>query len=117
MRCPDREFWVNVDLIFPFFGKLAKAGKIGKFSKKNEKGQYNHVYTIKIHVLAKFNEEIMIFNKIRGHLVTLTFYRAQTRHSYGPLRKRATKFEVEKLDTTSFHRIRLNMMKLKVKKC
>ena len=77
MRCPDREFWVNVDLIFPFFWKTCESGKNREVFKKNEKGQYNHVYTIKIHVLAKFNEEIMIFNKIRGHLVTLTFYRAQ----------------------------------------
>ena len=51
-----------------------------------------------LHVLATFYEE-MIFDEIRGYLVILPFYRAQTRASENPLRNRATKFEVEVLKT------------------
>ena len=46
----------------------------------------------------------MIFGEIRGHLVVLQFYRAQTRDSDGPLRKRAIQFEIEVLDTLNFQR-------------
>ena len=87
-----------------FWGKNQE---IGKFSKKSEKRQYNHVSIIKIHILAKFHEKMMILGEIRGHLVILPFYRAQTRDSYGPLRKKAIKFEADVLDTPNFHRIRL----------
>ena len=58
-------------------------------------------------ILAKFRQERMIFDEIRGHSVILPFYRAQTRHSDGPLRKRAMKSEVEVVDTPNFQRTRL----------
>ena len=70
-----------------------------------EKGCTTIFFIIKIHILAKFHDEIMIFEGIRGHLVILPFYRAQTRDSEGPLRKKAIKFEVDVLDTPNFHRI------------
>ena len=41
----------------------------------------------------------MIFDEIREHLVILSFYWAQTRHSDGPLRKSVIKSKVELLDT------------------
>ena len=50
---------------------------------------------------------MITFGEIRGHLVILPFYKAQTRDSYGPLRKKAIKFEADVLDTPNFHRIRL----------
>ena len=68
---------------------------------KSEKRQYSHVFVIEIHVLAKFHEEIM---GRRGHLLILPFYRAQTRDTEGPFRKRAIQFEVEVRDTPNFHR-------------
>jgi len=75
MRFPDREFWVKIDPKLPFLGKNRE------IFKKSEKRQYNDVSIIKIHILAKFHEKIMIFGEIRGHLVILPFYRAQTRDS------------------------------------
>ena len=57
----------------------------------------------------------MIFDEIRGHLVILSFYRAQTRNSEVSLRKKAIKFEVDVLDTPNFHSTS-NIMILKVKK-
>ena len=91
----------------PFLGENREIGKNQEIKKKSEKRQYNNVSIIKIHILAKFHEKIMIFGEIRGHLVILPFYRAQTRDSYGPLRKKAIKFEADVLDTPNFHRIRL----------
>ena len=81
-------------------------GGIGKSRHfhENEKRQYNHVFIIKIHVLANFHEDRMIFDEIIGHLVMLPFYRAQTRDSKGPLRKRAIEFELGVLHTPNFHR-------------
>ena len=76
--CPNRKFLVKVDPKLPFWGKNRK---IGKFSKK----AYNHVSIFKIHVVAMFHEEILIFDEIRGHLVILPIYRAQTRDSEDPL--------------------------------
>ena len=78
-------------------------------SKKNEKRQYDYDFIITTHVLAKVHEEIMIFEEVRGHLVILLFYRAQTRDSEGPLRKRAIIFEVEVLDTPNFLRICISL--------
>ena len=106
MRCPDREFWVKVDPKLPFWGKIRKSGKMGKFS-KNEKRQYYHVFIIKIHISVKFYVKIMTFDEIRGHVVILSFCRAQIRDSEGPLRKRAIRFEVEVLDIPNCHRTRL----------
>ena len=68
--------------------------------------QYNHVLIIKIYVLAQFNDKIMIFDEIRGQLVILPFYRAQTRDSEILVRKRAVKFELEVLDTSNFYILR-----------
>ena len=104
MRFPDREFWVKIDPKLPFWGKNREVGKNREIFRKNEKRLCYHVCTFRIHVLAKFHEEILIFDEIRGHLVILPFYRAQTRDSEGPLRKRAIIFEVEVLDTPNFHR-------------
>ena len=87
MRCPDREFCVKVDPNWPD----GKSGIIRKLKKK----------------LKKFYEEVMIFDEIRGHSVILPFYRAQTRRSDGPLRKRAMKSEVEVVDTPNFQITRL----------
>ena len=67
----------------------------------------DNIAIIKMHVLTKFNEEIMIFDDIREHLLILTFYMAQIRHSEVPLRKRAIEFEAEVLDTADFYRTRL----------
>ena len=87
MRCYDREFLFGQSLPkIDIFGK-----KSGHFQ-KNKKKQYCHLAIIKIHVLVKFHEEIMIFVEIRGHLVILSFYRAQTGYSKGCLRKRAIEF-------------------------
>ena len=102
----------NVSLSGIYFQNLLKcpfSGKIGKSEnreifKKHEKCQCSHVFIIKIHILAKFHEKIMIFDEIRGHLVISPFYRAQTRNSEGPLRTKVLKFEVEVLDTLNFHR-------------
>ena len=66
---------------------------------------YDHIVIIRIHVLTQSHEKIMIFDEIRGHLVILSFYRAQTRDSQGPLQKKAIKFEVDVLDTPNLHRI------------
>ena len=104
MRCPGREFWAKVDQKLPFWGKNREVGKNRKIFKQNEKRLYYHVCIFKIHVLANFYEEILIFDEIRGHLVILQFYRAWTRDSEGLLRKRAILFEVEVLDTPNFHR-------------
>ena len=82
-----------------------KLGKNQKIYKKIEKRQSYQVCNIKIHILAKFHEEIMVFEEIRGHLLILPFYRAQAKASQGPLRKKAIKFEVEVLDTSILHRI------------
>ena len=58
MRCLDRKFRVKFDPKLQILGKNREIGK----------NQYNHVFVIKIHVLAKFHEEMMICYKIRGHL-------------------------------------------------
>ena len=81
MRFPDREIWVKVDQKLPFLGKNGEIGKNREIFKKGEKRQYNDVSIIKIHILAKFHEKIIIFNEIRGYLVILPSYRAQTRDS------------------------------------
>ena len=49
----------------------------------------------------------MIFDEIRGHLVILPYYRAQTRDFEGHLSKRAMNFKVEVLEKPNFHRTRL----------
>ena len=54
-------------------------------------------------MLSKFREEKMIFDKIRGHLLILPFYRAQTRVSDGLLWKKAIKSEVEVLHKQNVH--------------
>ena len=74
-------FWAKVDKKLPFWGKNWEIGKNREIFKKSEKRQYNHVSIIKIHILAKFHEKIMIFGEISGHLVILPIYRAQTRDS------------------------------------
>ena len=99
MRCHDWEFWVKVDP--KLWGKNPE--KSGNFQ-KSEKKKYNHIFIIKTHVLEKFREKMMLFDKIRGHLVIFSYYSAQTTDPEGPLRKRAIKFEVEMLDTPNFHR-------------
>ena len=58
-----------------------------------------------MNILAKFRQEIMIFDEIRGHLLILPFYRALTRESKGLFWKKAIKFEVEMLHKPNFHRI------------
>ena len=70
--------FTQVDPKMPFWGENRE--KSGNFQ-KSEKRQYNDVFIIKIHILAKFHEKIMIFGETRGHLVILPFYRAQTRDS------------------------------------
>ena len=52
-------------------------------------------------------EKKKIFDEVRGYLVILPFYMAQTRDSEGPLWKKAIKFEVDMLDTPNFPKIRL----------
>ena len=47
----------------------------------------------------------MIFDKIRGNLVVLPFYMAQTRASEGPLPKKVIRSELEVLKTQNFYRI------------
>ena len=56
-----------------------------------------------------------IFDKIKGHLLILVFYRAQTRVSKALLRKKAIKFEAEVLDTPTYLHNMSNMIELKVK--
>ena len=60
---------------------------------------------MKIHILAKFHEEMTIFDEIRGHLLIILPYRAQTKASEGPIKKKAIEFEVEVLDRPNIHRI------------
>ena len=50
---------------------------------KLEKRQFQQISIIKINILAKFHQERMIFDEIRGHLLILPFYRALTRASEG----------------------------------
>ena len=45
----------------------------------------------RIQVLAKFHKEIMTFDEIRGYLVILQIYRAQSRGSESPLWKKGAK--------------------------
>ena len=73
--------------------------------KKIEKGYFQQVSIIKMNILAKFRQEIMIFDEIRGHLLILPFYRALTRASEGLPQKKAVRFEVEVLHTPNLHRI------------
>ena len=81
-------------------------GKIGKFSKKLSKKEFQQVSIIKMSIVANFHNKT-IFDEIRGHFLILPFYRALTRASEGLLRKKAIKFEVEVLHRLNFHRIRL----------
>ena len=48
--------------------------------------------------MAKFHEEMMIFDEIRGHL------QGSGQSFEGALRKRAIKIEGKVLDTPNFHR-------------
>ena len=73
MRCPDREFLENREI-----------GKIREISNENEERQYNHAFLIRMHVLTKLHEKIMIFNEVRRQLEILQFHRAQIRDSEGP---------------------------------
>ena len=107
MRCHNRQFGSKLTPKLLICGTNREIGKNREIFNKSEKRQYDDVSIIKIHILAKFHEKIMIFGEIRGHLVILPFYRAQTRDFYGPLRKKAIKFEADVLDTPNFHRIRL----------
>ena len=52
-----------------------------------------------------FFEKNNNFDEIRGDLLILLFFRAQTRASKGPLRKNHTELEVEALDTPNFLKI------------
>ena len=93
MRYPDEIFWVRVDPKLAFGRKNRGIGHIRDIFIKNEKKQYNHVFILKIHVLANFHENRMIFDEIRGHLVILPFYRAQPRDCKCLLRKKGIEFE------------------------
>ena len=42
-----------------------------------------------MNILAKFHQEITIFDEVRGHLLILLIYRALTRASEGLLREKA----------------------------
>ena len=67
IRCPNREFlWSNLIQNSLLRGKSRKIGKLNK-------RHYDHVFIIEIQVLAKFHEELMIFDEIKGHLVILPF--------------------------------------------
>ena len=57
-----------------FFGKIGKLGKIRKVSKRMKKAISSSCIS-KLH-LAKFHEQIMIFDKVKGYLVILEFRRA-----------------------------------------
>ena len=81
-------------------------GKIGTFSKKIKKRHYNNVLIIKIHVFAKFHQEIMISDDIRGYLVILPFSGLRP-EIVRILFEKAIQFEVEVLHTPNFHRTRL----------
>ena len=72
--------------------------------KKNENRKSCHIAINKMHILAIFHSEIMIFVEIRGHLEILPFHRTQSRNSESLHRNRAIIFEVEELDTQNFHR-------------
>ena len=105
MRYPDEIFRVKVDPKLAFGGKNRGIGHIWDIFIKNKEKQYNHVFIIKIHVLANFHEDSVIFDEIRGHLVILPFYRAQPRDCKGLLRKRGIEFERGVLHTPNFHTI------------
>ena len=70
MKCPDQEFQVGVDLKLPFWGKNREIGINRKICRKYEKGNLT-IFIIEIHVLAKFHEEVMIFDEIRGQVKVL----------------------------------------------
>ena len=64
----------------------------------------NHIIVLPcltVNILAKFDEENMIFDEIKGHLQILLFYRA--RASQGLLLQTAIKFEVKMLDMPNVH--------------
>ena len=70
MRFPDREFWVKIDPKLPFWGRnREKSGNFQKIGKET----MQTCFIIKIHILAMFYDKIMIFDKIRRHLVILPF--------------------------------------------
>ena len=58
-----------------------------------------------MNILGKFHQQRTIFDKIRGHLLILPFYKALTRASDSLLRKKAIKSEVEVLHTPNLYRI------------
>ena len=72
--------WQKIDI----FGE-----EIGKFSKNKLGKEFYQVSIIKMHILDKFHEEIKTFDKISD---IYCFYRAQTRASESPLRKKGGKF-------------------------
>ena len=102
---PDREFWAKVDPKLQFWGKNREIGKNWEILEKIEKSKFQHVSIIKMNILAKFHQEKMIFDEIRGHLLILLIYRALTSASEGLLRKKAIKFKGEVLHTPNFYRI------------
>ena len=66
--------------VFAF--KIRKSRDIFKIIQRR---QFFQVSSIELHILAKFHEEMINFDEIRGHLLILPFYRAQTRAFEGPL--------------------------------
>ena len=73
----------------------------------------------KINILAKFHEEMIIFDEIKGHLLILPFKRAQVRAPGTPLRNRQAKFsqnmsDVIKLKVNKFEASQIFLL---VKSC
>ena len=77
-----------------FWGNREIRGKIKSY----------HVSIIKIHVLAKFHEEMMIFEEVGGHLVISTILQGSDQSYF---RKKAIEFEVDLLDTPNFYKIHI----------
>ena len=62
---------------------------------------------IKIQLLVKFHEEIMIFEEIRGHLVIYHFTMPMPEILRVFFEKETQIFEVEELETQNLYRTRL----------
>ena len=77
---------------------------MGIFFQEIEKRQFYQVSNIKVHIFAKFHEEMMIFEEVGGHLVISTILQGSDQSYF---RKKAIEFEVDLLDTPNFYKIHI----------
>ena len=85
---------VNSELGFPIGNFRQKLTRTAFFeeNRENLKKFEKRKFIKKMNILAKFHQEKLIFDEVRGHLLILLFDRALTRASDGLLWKKAIKF-------------------------